>query len=212
VPASRNVLAVAATVVAGCSVHATASVRARVAADPAPGAVEEAPLRPPTEPPTLAPGVAALELPCGAPERCDAIDSDCDGAIDEGGQCPYESGPLQITVAWNSGADLDLYVTDPTGEVVSFHRPRGASGARLDHAGRGSCSEMPAPRIENYRFAGRPPFGEYVVELHYLFECEANAGPVTATVGVVVAGERVGQFNYTLSPNERAEVLRFTLP
>ncbi len=153
-----------------------------------------------------------MEVPCGGEERCDAVDADCDGAIDEGAGCPYESGPLQVTVAWNSGADLDLYVTEPTGETVSFHHPRGASGARLDHTGRGSCSEGPAPRVENYRFADRPPSGEYVVELHYLFECEANAGPVTATVGIVAAGERVGHYNYTLSPNERAEILRFRLP
>ena len=191
--------------------QATASVRATASAtDQASDTAQE--LRPPSEPVVLAPGVTALEVPCGPPERCDAIDSDCDGTIDEDAACPYEGGPLQITVAWNSGADLDLYVTDPTGETVSFQRPRGVSGAVLDHSGRGSCAEGPAPRIENYRFTSRPPAGEYAVELHYLFECEANAGPVTATIGIVVAGERLGPYNYTLSPNERVEVLRFTLP
>ncbi|HJK90798.1 MAG TPA: hypothetical protein RMH85_28275 [Polyangiaceae bacterium LLY-WYZ-15_(1-7)] len=170
------------------------------------------PLQPPA-PPTLAPGVTAVEVPCeeGAAEACNALDDDCDGRIDEA-SCPYATGPLQATVAWNTDADLDLYLTDPNGETVSFQNRRAPSGAHLDHAGRGACEpELAEPRVENLVFAERPPAGEYVLAVHYLMECETSAGLATATVGLSVAEELVGTYNYTLSPNERVELMRFTI-
>ncbi len=162
--------------------------------------------------PTLGDGVTPMTVACREDneERCNALDDDCDGHID-GAECGYATGPLQVTATWNSGADLDLYVTDPSGEMVSFQRRRSASGAHLDHAARGAGTEQPQPRIESLVFEERPPPGEYHVELHYLFECETNAGSATATISLSVAGEIVGTYNYTLSPNERATILRFEL-
>ena len=51
------------------------------------------------------------------PEICfDATDNNCNGVIDEG--CGVESGPLQFAIAWPEGADVDLDVTDPRGQLA----------------------------------------------------------------------------------------------
>ncbi|MBX3249930.1 MAG: putative metal-binding motif-containing protein [Myxococcales bacterium] len=208
-------VALSAFLLAGClgasgtaTVSGSATARASVRA-------ELRPLAPPTASPGLAPGVEALEVPCDAAvaETCNGVDDDCDGRVDEGAGCPYEGGPMHVVVAWNSDADLDLYVTEPSGEIVSFQSPTSESGAELQHAGRGRCGEPsdPAARVESLRFTTRPPPGQYVVALHYLMECSPQAGATTAVLSVTIGGRRYGTWTYTLTPNERVEVLRFTL-
>lgn len=65
--------------------------------------------------PQMGAGVQVVEASCtqGAAEQCNGLDDNCNGQIDEG--CGYQSGAIQITLAWNTGADIDLYVTDPQG-------------------------------------------------------------------------------------------------
>jgi hypothetical protein len=152
-----------------------------------------------------------VQLECGnsAYEQCNAVDDDCNGVIDD--ECGYESGAIQITVGWNSGADIDLYVTDPSGATLYYNEDhkRSPIGGHLDHDARGNCRrEQKNPRIENAYWPGPAHAGKYRVELNYFSPC-AQATTTEATLTVVVDGQLLGTYRYRLEPEQRIEALSF---
>lgn len=164
--------------------------------------------------PQVETGVTVIEASCtqGAQEVCNGLDDNCNGQIDEG--CGYSSGNIQITLAWNSGADIDMYVTDPAGETISYSHTQAASGGHLDHDARGACRPNDANNtIENvYWNTPQPPSGTYQVALHYYGECNSNAGPTNTTLSISVGGRIVGAYNYTLAPAQRVTIASFAIP
>jgi hypothetical protein len=145
-----------------------------------------------------------------SPELCNGLDDNCNNVIDE--NCGYKSGPIQITLSWNTGADIDLYVTDPNGETIFYNQQhrRTTSGGIMDHDGRGDCrAEQDYPRIENVYWQNPPPPGEYRVELNYFGPC-GDAAETETTLAIVIEGISAGVFHYTLEPEERvtAVILR----
>ncbi|MDD9944127.1 MAG: hypothetical protein OXU20_23995 [Myxococcales bacterium] len=163
--------------------------------------------------PDVAGGATALRTDdCSAPDgTCNARDEDCDGIIDEG--CGYGTGAVQITLAWDSGADLDLYVTDPSGQTIFFNRNHRTSdaGGELDHDSRGNCRpEQQHQRVEN-AFWRTPAPGQYQVEVHYFSPC-GGSGSARATLSIAVGGKLVGAYEYDLDPEERVSAARFSVP
>lgn len=203
-------LAALAALAACTGGSASATVSARATASAEVGTVA-APVR--FVDATLAEGAAPLQVPCeaSATELCNALDDDCDGRLDEDAACPYAPGEVHVVVAWNSDADLDLYLTEPSGTTASFQSPSAASGLEVQHAGRGACVEDggPGARTESARIATDAPRGTYALALHYLMECDTHGGATTALVTVSVGGAIAGTWTYTLTPNERVELLRF---
>lgn len=142
-------------------------------------------------------------------DDCDGVDDDCDGAIDEG--CGLATGVVQVTAAWETDADIDLYVTEPLGDTLSFQRGRSLVGGRVDRVGRGACAAGDEPsRIESLVWEGDAVRrGTYTIALHYWGECQSLAGPTKVTVSVSVAGRVVQSMRYVLSPNELKEIATF---
>lgn len=155
-------------------------------------------------------GVTVVQVQCvpGAQEQCNGLDDNCDGRIDEG--CGWQSGQIQITLAWGTGADIDLYVTDPYGETVSYQHTQSSSGGVLDRDARGAC--LPGGyTIENVFWSTpQPPSGTYQVELHYYGSCNA-AGPTPTQVSISVGGQVIGVYNVTLYEQQRIPVAVFTI-
>lgn len=150
-------------------------------------------------------GVTAVGIQCapGAAEQCNGLDDNCDGRIDEG--CGWQSGAIQITLAWQTGADIDLYVTDPSGFTISYQDRQSPTGGVLDHDARGACVRG-SDTIENvYWSTPTPPRGQYMIELHYWGDCGV-AGVTPAQVSISVGGRVVGVYNVTLSPGQRLPV------
>ncbi len=157
-----------------------------------------------------APEPLAVTCEASARETCNALDDDCNGVIDDG--CGYETGAVQITVAWNSGADIDLYVTDPSGETIFYNEQHAQSsaGGRLDHNARGDCRRQPQPRVENAFWPAPAPLGRYAVELHYFGPCEKSA-KTDARVSVSVRGKLLGSYSFALDPEQRIDALSFEI-
>ena len=161
--------------------------------------------------PVVASGVTIIQQTCtpGANEQCNGMDDNCNGAIDEG--CGYNTGSIQITLAWNSGADIDLYVTDPYAETISYQHTQSNSGGILDHDARGDCVASSAPTVENVYWTNSPPRGNYQVEIHNYSPCNVANGATQTTLSIAVGGQILGSYSYGIYPQQRIPVTSFQL-
>jgi hypothetical protein len=89
------------------------------------------------------------------------------GANVNTGFLPGPDGVMRAQLVWNTSADLDLYLTLPTGQVVSFANVsvnfnNGRANARLDQDNIGQTINFPPhTRVENIVVNGIPLAGLY---------------------------------------------------
>ena len=155
-------------------------------------------------------GVTLVEActPTG-PEICfNAVDDNCNGVIDEG--CGIATGPLQFTIAWGDNpADVDLRVTDPSGEFVdATHPTNGAERLRLDRdCPKDACYGQ---NIDNVLWAGLdPPRGSYTVDV-ILSDLHGATLPINVRFGARIGSRSYGA-DVTLDTKDDKKHFVFTL-
>jgi uncharacterized protein YfaP (DUF2135 family) len=92
------------------------------------------------------------------------------------------TGDVQVTLTWDTDADVDLHVVDPRGEEVYYGNASAASGGELDLDSNAGCS-VDGIRNENITWpVGRAPRGVYTVRVDYWSNCGAAQTSYTVRV------------------------------
>jgi hypothetical protein len=100
------------------------------------------------------------------------------------------TGDISFKLLWTGPADLDLHVTDPHGEEISFSHRRAASGGTLDIDCNATPEQMCAHPIENVFWPrGTAASGRYTYLVHFMNQHESPL-PITFTV-LVLHGTRI---------------------
>lgn len=144
-------------------------------------------------------------------ETCLGGDDDDDDAADTTTTEPVlGTGDIQFTLRWDSNADLDLAVTDPSGAKVDFGTETVPSGGALDVDANAACSTQDPP-VENVFWpTGAAPAGTYTVEITYFSECEGGSGSQNFELTAVIAGTPQTQAG-TLNAADEVQTFTFTL-
>jgi hypothetical protein len=91
------------------------------------------------------------------------------------------TGDVQVSVTWDTSADVDLHVVDPFLEEIYWGRHTSSSGGRLDLDSNAACSGDNV-RNENITWSTAPPNGTYTVRVNYWANCGAAATNWVVTV------------------------------
>jgi hypothetical protein len=136
-------------------------------------------------------GATPVDIGCaaGAAERCEGVDNDCDGRIDEGA-C---EGPVDAvaTLAWVGPADLDLVLRAPDGTDVATAADAG-------------CGDPPLERLTLTAEAPAP--GTYALVARYAAACDGE-GPITASVSASLGGMGAGPVNADVEAGGEASLV-----
>ncbi len=83
------------------------------------------------------------------------------------------TGDVQVTVAWDTDADVDLHVVDPGGSEIYWAERQSPSGGQLDLDSNAGCAGDNV-RNENITWpVGTAPQGTYTVRVDYWSNCDA---------------------------------------
>lgn len=94
------------------------------------------------------------------------------------------SGDVQVSVVWDAPTDVDLHVTDPSGEEIYFGNTSSASGGTLDLDSNAACA---IDNVNNENIVwptGTAPSGTYDVNLVYWSACSQPQTNYTVTIAV----------------------------
>jgi hypothetical protein len=121
------------------------------------------------------------------------------------------TGDVQITLRWDTTADLDLHVVDPFGEEIYYDNEFADSGGELDVDSNADCSSATTSPVENVFWpTGGAPGGQYTVIVDYYYPCEPNGiGPADYEVTIMTNGQLYQRLTGTLDEFGVAEVITF---
>lgn len=110
------------------------------------------------------------------------------------------TGALQISLSWDNYSDQDLYVTDPSGETISYINERSSSGGQLDR------DDTDGFGPENIFWSEEAPDGEYNVRVN-----DYDGTSETTTFYITVSGPNTSRnFTGTTRNGSTADVVTFT--
>lgn len=117
-----------------------------------------------------------------------------EGALDTG------AGDVQVTLTWDTEADLDLWVTDPLGELIYFGNSSSNSGGQLDR------DDVDGFGPENIFWpAEQAPEGQYTVQVDYF-----SGGQTTNYNVLVQAFGKTRNYTGSILPNQTINVTTFS--
>lgn len=95
------------------------------------------------------------------------------------------TGEVQTNVTWDTKADVDLHLIDPTGKEIYYASRNSPSGGQLDLDSNAGCGSD-GPRAENIYWGDGiiVPHGEYILRVDYWSSCGAAATNYTVTVNL----------------------------
>lgn len=107
------------------------------------------------------------------------------------------SGDVQVSVAWDSPADVDLHVVEPSGAEIYWAAAASAGGGVLDLDSNAGCLSD-GPRNENITYPGvTPPAGAYIVRVDNWDSCGATATNFVVTIRVAGHALQILQGQFT---------------
>lgn len=125
------------------------------------------------------------------------------------------TGDVQVTLYWNTVDDLDLHVTDPSGERIYYRNPRSRSGGELDVDANPGCGRPTTNAIENVFWpANQSPSGDYLIQVVLYSYCRTIDEPVPFTVRLRIDGQPDQLFEDVMPVRrgETIDIIRFTKP
>ncbi len=92
------------------------------------------------------------------------------------------TGDVQVTVAWDTEADVDLHLIDPGGSEIYWDNRQSPSGGQLDLNSNAACASDNV-RNENITWSvGTAPQGTYTVRVDYWSSCDAPETSYTVLI------------------------------
>ena len=92
------------------------------------------------------------------------------------------TGDVQVSVSWDTLADVDLHVVEPSGEEIFYGNPVSGTGGTLDLDSNADCS---ADGVDNENITwpvGQAPRGSYTVRVDYYSACQSDETHYVVTV------------------------------
>lgn len=122
------------------------------------------------------------------------------------------TGDIQATLRWTSTDDLDMAVTDPSGQTVTYFNTSIPSGGQLDVDANAGCGEANSSPIENIFWpTAQAPEGEYAIEVNLFTRCGTSSGPISYTLTLLVQGN-TETFTGTVDDQNPIATYPFSLP
>ena len=95
------------------------------------------------------------------------------------------TGEIQTNVTWDSKADVDLHLIDPSGKEIYYASRHSPTGGQLDLDSNAGCSSD-GPRAENIFWGDGVivPHGEYILRVDYWSACAAVKTNYVVTINL----------------------------